>query len=45
MSRKASEFSDISQVYFRGGLKELTELINRLSSSLLDEVAPMQSSM
>ena len=42
MSRKANEFSEISQVYFR---KELTELINRFSSSLLDEVAPTQSSM
>ena len=45
MSRKANEFSEISQVYFRAGLKELTELINWLSSSLLDEVAPTQSSM
>ena len=33
MSRKANEFSEISQV-------KLTELINKLSSSLLDEVAP-----
>ena len=32
-------------MYFRAGLKELTELINRLSYSLLDEVAPTQSSM
>ena len=39
MSRKANEFSEISQVYFRAAL------INRLSSSLLDEVAPTQSSM
>ena len=39
MSRKANEFSEISQVYFRAGRKELTKLMNRLSSSLLDEVA------
>ena len=45
ISRKANEFSEISQVYFRAGWKELTELINWLSSSLLDEVAPTQSSM
>ena len=45
LSRKANEFSEISQVYFRAGWKKLTELINRLSSSLLDEVAPTQSSM
>ena len=38
MSRKANEFSEISQVYFRAGWKELTALINRLSSSLLDAV-------
>ena len=46
MSRKAHEFSEIFQVYLRAGLKKkLTELINRLSSSLLGEVAPTQSSM
>ena len=45
MSRKANEFSEISQVYFRAGCKELTELINWLRCSLLDEVAPTQSSM
>ena len=44
MSRKANEFSKLSQVYFRVGLKELTEVINWLSSSPLDEVAPTQSS-
>ena len=40
MSRKASEFSEISQVYFRAGWKELTAVMNWSSSSLLDEVAP-----
>ena len=40
MWRKANEFLEISQVYFRAGRKELTELINRLSSSLLEEVVP-----
>ena len=45
MSRKANEFSELSQVYFRAGRQELTELINRLSSFLLDEVAVTQSSM
>ena len=45
MSRKANEFFETSEVHFRVGRKELTELINRLSSSLLDEVAPTQSSM
>ena len=45
MSRKANEFSEISQVYFRAGRKEMTEVVNRLSSYLLDEVAPTQSSM
>ena len=45
MSRKATEFSVISQMYFRAGWKELTEVINRLNSSLLDEVAPTLSSM
>ena len=45
MSRKANEFSEISQVYFRAGWKELTEVVNWLSSSLLDKVAPTQSSM
>ena len=45
LSRKASEFSEISQVYFRAGWKELTAVINWSSSSLLDEVAPTQSSM
>ena len=45
MSRKANEFWEISQVYFRAGRKELTEVIYRLSSSLLNEVAPTQSSM
>ena len=44
MSRKVNEFSDISQVYFRAGRKELTEVVKK-SSSLLDEVAPAQSSM
>ena len=45
MSRKANEFSEISLVYLRAGCKELTEVINWLSSSLLDEVAPKQSSI
>ena len=45
MARKASEYFKISQVYFRAEWKELTEVINWLSSSLLDEVAPTQSSM
>ena len=45
MSRKANEFSEISQVYFRAGCKELTESIDRLSSSLPDEVAQRQSWM
>ena len=44
MSRKGNEFSDISQVLFRAGRKELTEVINK-SSSLLVEVAPAQSSL
>ena len=44
MSMKGNEILDISQVYFRAGRKELTEVINK-SSSLLDEVAPAQSSM
>ena len=39
MSRKASECSEISQVYFRA------EVMNWLNSSLLDEVGPTQSSM
>ena len=33
------------QVYFRAGWKELNEVMNWMSSSLLDEVAPTQSSM
>ena len=45
MSRKAKEVSEISQVYFRAGLKEFTAVINWVSSSLAEEVAPMQSSM
>ena len=45
ISRKASEVSEISQLYLRAGSKELNEVIKRLSSSLLDEIAPMQSSM
>ena len=44
MLRKGNEFSDISQVYFRAGRKELAEVINK-SSSPPDEVAPAQSSM
>ena len=44
MSRKGNEFSVISQVYFRAGRKELTEVINK-SSSLLDGVSPAQSSL
>ena len=45
MPRKANELSEIYQVYFKAGWKELTEVMNCLISSLLDEVAPMQSSM
>ena len=45
MSRKVNEFLEISQVYFRAGRKKLTELINRLSSSLLEEVVTTLSSM
>ena len=41
MPRKGNEFLDISEVYFRAGRKELTEVINK-SSSVLDEVAPAQ---
>ena len=33
MSRKANEFSEISQVYFRAGRKELTELIDKFFSA------------
>ena len=39
------EVSEIRQVYFNAGLNELTELMNCSSSSLVDEVAPTQSSM
>ena len=45
MARKAKEVSEISQVYFRAGRKELIAFINWVSSSLVEEVAPIQSFM
>ena len=42
----AKQVSEISQVYLRAGWNELTAVIlNWLSSSLVEEVAPTQSSM
>ena len=45
MSGKAKEVSESSQVYLRAGWKELTAVINWVSSSQVEEVAPMQSSI
>ena len=45
MFRKAKEVSEMSQVYLRAGWNELTTVINWVSSSVVEEVAPMQSSM
>ena len=42
MARKAKEVSEISQVYFRAGRKELIAFIKWVSSSLVEEVAPIQ---
>ena len=43
--RIAKEVSEISQVYLRAEWKELTAIINWVSSSLVEEVIPMQLSM
>ena len=45
MSRKTNKFSKVSQLYFGAEWRELTEAMNWWSSSLLDEVAPTQSSV
>ena len=45
MFKKDKESSEFSQVYFRAGWKELTAVMNCVSSSLVEEVAPIQSSM
>ena len=45
ISRKVTEVSEISHVNLRVGWKELTEPINRSNSSLVQDVAPRQSSM
>ena len=39
------EVSEICQIYFNVGWKELTELMNCSIPSPVDEVAPTQSSM
>ena len=45
ISRKVTEVSEISHVNLRAGWKELTKPINRSNSSLVQDVAPRQSSM
>ena len=45
ISRKVIEVSEISHVNLRAGWKELTKLINRSNSSLVQDMAPRQSSM
>ena len=45
ISRKVTEVSEISHVNLRAGRKELTKPINRSNSSLVQDVAPRQSSM
>ena len=45
ISRKVTEVSEISHVNLRAGWKELTKPINRSTSSLVQDVAPRQSSM
>ena len=44
ISRKVTEVSEISHVNLRAGWKELTKPINRSNSSLVQDVAPRQSS-
>ena len=45
ISRKVTEVSEISHVNLRAGWKELTKPINHSNSSLVQDVAPRQSSM
>ena len=45
ISRKVTEVSEISHVNLRVGWKELTKPINCSNSSLVQDVAPRQSSM
>ena len=45
ISRKVTEVSEISHVNLRARWKELTKPINRSNSSLVQDVAPRQSSM
>ena len=45
ISRKVTEVSEISHVNLRAGWKELTKPINRSNSSMVQDVAPRQSSM
>ena len=45
ISRKVTEVSEISHVNLRAGWKELTKPINRSNFSLVQDVAPRQSSM
>ena len=45
ISRKVTEVSEISQLNLRAEWKELTKPIYRSNSSLVQDVAPRQSSM
>ena len=45
ISRKVTEISEISHANLRAGWKELTKPINRSNSSLVQDVAPRQSSV
>ena len=43
ISRKVTEFSEISHVNLRAGWKELTKPINRSNSSLVQDVSPKKN--